>query len=182
MPKSWAAAVFVIICPNSPRFVEYFWHMNENEASRQKFPHCKTEFGIFMFPKSLGTGVSLAWTPGSWRGALMCAVLCHAHIYWSLYRALWGVELWPLSRVWGTLVPGCYEAFEHHVTGTQYKQHHIRVTNLSVTPLSSALKPGNLQAESELHSIQYRLQLGRLLNKFYSRNYNSNLFYIIIYI
>lgn len=34
--------------------------------------------------------------------------------------------------------PGSYEAIEHHVTGTQYKQHHIRVTNLSVSPLSSA--------------------------------------------
>ncbi len=46
--------------------------------------------------------------------------------------------------------PGRYEAIEHHVTGTQYKQHHIRVTNLSVTPLSSAPKPGELQAESKL--------------------------------
>lgn len=46
--------------------------------------------------------------------------------------------------------PGRYEAIEHHVTGTQYKQHHIRVTNLSVTPLRSAPNPGELQAESRL--------------------------------
>lgn len=55
--------------------------------------------------------------------------------------------------------PGRYEAIEHHVTGTQYKQYHIRVTNLSVTPLSSAPKPGELQAESKLHNTLYRLQL-----------------------
>lgn len=62
-----------------------------------------------------------------------------------------GRVMTPVQSMGDADVPGHYEAIEHYVTGTQYKHHHIRVTNLSVTPLSSAPKPGELHAESELY-------------------------------
>lgn len=57
----------------------------------------------------------------------------------------------PVQRMGDAVVLGHYEAIEHYVTGTQYKQHLIRVTNLSVTPLSSVSNPSEPPHERELH-------------------------------
>lgn len=56
----------------------------------------------------------------------------------------------PVQRMGDAVVLGHYEAIEHYVTGTQYKQHLIRVTNLSVTPLSSVSNPSEPPHEREL--------------------------------